>query len=145
MLKKYVLGFYFITDTPQVLMIERTDHTWQHGLINGIGGKIEQGEFSLDAMEREFKEEVGLIIPGEMWNKVMEIGRVGDWSMSIYWFEGKKLPTLTHNDEGILGFHDMSHRLPDNTEPTARWVSLMCFDLRNKKFNKILIQGSDYE
>lgn len=145
MLTKYVLGFYFITGTPQVLMIERTDHTWQHGLINGIGGKIKDGEYSIEAMEREFKEETGLIIPGAMWNKVMEIGTKEKWNMSIYWFEGKKLPPIMINDEGNLLFLDMSHRLPDNTEPTARWAALMCFDLRNEKFNKILIQGSEYE
>lgn len=59
MKKRYVLGFLFNIDYSQVALIEKLKPKWQKGKINGIGGKIERGETSLNAMIREFKEETG--------------------------------------------------------------------------------------
>jgi 8-oxo-dGTP diphosphatase len=60
MKKNYVLGFLFSIDEEWVLLIEKTKPEWQRGKLNGIGGKIEIGERSHDAMVREFKEETSL-------------------------------------------------------------------------------------
>ena len=53
----YVLGFAFDEEKQNVLLIKKTKPDWQKGFFNGIGGKIEAGETSLEAMIREFKEE----------------------------------------------------------------------------------------
>lgn len=59
-IKNYVAGFMFSKDERNVLVIEKQTPEWQRGLFNAIGGKLEAGETSLDAMIREFKEETGL-------------------------------------------------------------------------------------
>lgn len=61
----YVLGFAIQQkhedDSMNVLLLRRTKPGhWQHGRLNGLGGKVESGESPRDAMYREFGEETGL-------------------------------------------------------------------------------------
>jgi 8-oxo-dGTP diphosphatase len=60
MKKKYVVGFAFSHDYSRVVLIRKNKPKWQVGLLNGVGGKLEDGEDYIDAMEREFKEEAGV-------------------------------------------------------------------------------------
>ena len=55
----YVVGLMFNKSMSQVALIRKQKPKWQAGLLNGIGGKIEDGETGLDAMRREFYEETG--------------------------------------------------------------------------------------
>lgn len=62
-MKKYVLGFAFSKDFggyDTVLLIKKNRPEWQAGHLNGVGGKVEEGEEFIDAMIREFKEETDL-------------------------------------------------------------------------------------
>jgi len=58
-MKGYVLGFMFSEDHKHVVLIRKNKPVWQAGSMNGVGGKIEEGEEPLDAMIREFTEETG--------------------------------------------------------------------------------------
>ena len=60
-----VAGFLFRGD--DVLLVKKTKPSWQAGLFNGIGGKIKDGEKPIDAMYREFSEEVGWHINEPNW------------------------------------------------------------------------------
>jgi len=55
----YVVGFCFNKNKDMVVLIEKLKPTWQQGLLNGVGGKIEDNENAQEAMAREFKEETG--------------------------------------------------------------------------------------
>src|SRR5262245_46641476 len=58
--KRYAVGFVFVEfDGPWVLLLRKTRPAWQAGKLNGPGGHIEDGESDIDAMRREFLEEVG--------------------------------------------------------------------------------------
>ena len=46
----------------QILLAKRADHQHQGGLWEFPGGKVEQGESVMDALVREFKEEVNITI-----------------------------------------------------------------------------------
>ena len=59
---RFVVGFAFGENKDTILLIKKLRPEWQKGLLNGIGGKIEKGESSLDAMRRECKEETGLTL-----------------------------------------------------------------------------------
>ncbi len=68
---EYVLTFAFDKRLESVWLIEKQKPEWQKGCLNGIGGKIEEGESPMEAAIRELKEESGLevdvLIPvGEM-------------------------------------------------------------------------------
>lgn len=55
----YVLGFAFDFDLEHVALIRKNRPKWQAGRLNGIGGKVDEGEHPESAMVREFDEETG--------------------------------------------------------------------------------------
>jgi 8-oxo-dGTP diphosphatase len=55
----YVVGF-LRDESDSVLLVRKLKPKWQAGHLNGIGGKIEDGETAISAMIREWKEETGL-------------------------------------------------------------------------------------
>jgi 8-oxo-dGTP pyrophosphatase MutT (NUDIX family) len=58
-MKRYVVGFCFDFNHENVLLICKNRPDWQAGRLNGLGGKIEDGESPLTAVGREFAEETG--------------------------------------------------------------------------------------
>lgn len=59
-MKHYVLGFVFSRNHDKVLLIRKERPSWQAGLWNGIGGKIDEKDLDpLEAMQRETTEEIG--------------------------------------------------------------------------------------
>lgn len=54
---EYSCGFLINKDNNLVALVRKEKPTWQHGLLNGIGGKIEEGESPTICMVREFREE----------------------------------------------------------------------------------------
>ncbi len=59
---RYVCGFLFSPDYEVVALIKKNKPDFLKGYFNGIGGHIEEGEYSHDAMVREFEEETGVHI-----------------------------------------------------------------------------------
>jgi 8-oxo-dGTP diphosphatase len=58
-MKSYVVGFLFDDEAERVVLIRKRKPAWQAGRLNGVGGKIEEGETPLVAMIREYEEEAG--------------------------------------------------------------------------------------
>lgn len=62
-IKKYVCGFLFSPDGKKVVLVRKNKPEWQKGLLNGVGGKVEEFDFGpLAAMQREFEEETTVYI-----------------------------------------------------------------------------------
>jgi len=66
--KLYVLGFAFNAEADHVVLVHKERPEWQKGLINGVGGKVEDfdAEYA-NGMSREFKEETGVFIAEPDW------------------------------------------------------------------------------
>jgi hypothetical protein len=70
---EYVCGFAFTR--PQhpsphscwVLLIRKAKPDWMKGKLNGVGGKIEQGESVYEAQAREVLEETGITTTPDQW------------------------------------------------------------------------------
>lgn len=59
----YVAGFLMnAEDSGSTVLVSKLQPEWQRGLLNGVGGKIEEGEHPYQAMVREFQEETGLLV-----------------------------------------------------------------------------------
>jgi len=66
-MKKYTVGFIFSKNLKRVLLVHKTAPAWQVGYINGVGGKVEEGEDKFDCVVREVKEEAGIDSIKEGW------------------------------------------------------------------------------
>jgi 8-oxo-dGTP pyrophosphatase MutT (NUDIX family) len=56
--RRYTAGFLFYRQ--QVLLVRKKHPLWQAGLMNAVGGEIEEGESPMVCMVREFREEANL-------------------------------------------------------------------------------------
>ena len=69
----YVLGFLFRADCKSVILIRKSKPKWQSGRLNGVGGKIEESESPIEALNREFKEETGADTTLISWREFCEL------------------------------------------------------------------------
>ncbi len=66
----YVAGFAFDESLKTVVLIEKQKPDWQKGKLNGVGGKVEGTDTSIEhAMEREFEEETSVKVDRSRWKK----------------------------------------------------------------------------
>lgn len=72
--QEYVVGFMFDDSMSNVALIRKQKPEWQAGLLNGIGGKIEEAELPAHAMSREFSEEAGFYVPAADWKNFCSMG-----------------------------------------------------------------------
>ena len=122
-MKKYVVGFVFDKTYEKVLLIKKNRPEWQKGKINGLGGKIEEGETSIEAMRREFLEECGLDVPIEDWFCFCEYNIIIPESACIYFYTATvdDIHEAKSTTDEIINvcFPDM---LPGNVIPNLKWL-----------------------
>lgn len=63
----YSLAFVLDTTLESVVLIRKIRPNWQHGLLNGVGGHVEEGETPLECVCREFYEEANVIVDKYSW------------------------------------------------------------------------------
>lgn len=68
---RYCVGLCFTGYPPVFVARRKARPNWQRGLINAPGGEVRERERPGEAMEREFREETGLIIPEAAWNEFL--------------------------------------------------------------------------
>ena len=134
-MKLYCLGFAL--HGHGVLLVEKLRPSWQKGLWNGVGGKVEPGEPAFQAMQREFLEETGLVV--EDWRPICTL-HGPDWEVSVYtaqvdgqepkqctdekvgWWPVNRLPPHVTNLPWLLamiGDSDLAGRPLDVTYPNS--------------------------
>jgi len=72
-MKLFTVGFVFDTTLEQVLLVHKLKPATQAGKLNGVGGKIEDGETAIECMVRECQEESALLIPAVDWKEYATI------------------------------------------------------------------------
>jgi 8-oxo-dGTP diphosphatase len=117
----YVLGFVFTPDAERVALIKKLRPKWQAGKLNGIGGKIEDGETPMECISREFEEETGVSIPWVDDNYFMTLR--GDIS-TVYCFAyktSKEARIKTTTDEEV-GYYGVSNLPSLDTVDNLQWL-----------------------
>lgn len=100
MITHYVLGFMFSECKRNVVLIEKNRPEWQAGLLNGVGGHVEDfDESSHAALVREFEEETGVLQP--TWTHYAHLGSPDKFSMDVYYSTGNTDRVQTMTDERI--------------------------------------------
>ena len=127
---KYVVGFMFNPAEDAVLLIRKTHPNRQKGKLNGVGGRIDDGESALEAMRREFLEEVG--IEQSNWQQFCVLGDAREWQIHFFWTIGPigKAKALTDEPPEL---HCVAS-LPKDTIPNLHWLIPMALSM---KFERI--------
>lgn len=123
---QYVVGFLFTQDGLLLAMVRKNKPEWQAGCLNGIGGKIEEGETPLQAMHREFMEETG--VEGVDWQPRLVLDG-GHFVLNIFSaFDSKSfLEVRTMEAEEIVKVQ--VNDLPDlRTIDNLRWLVPLLLD-----------------
>jgi 8-oxo-dGTP diphosphatase len=130
---KYVVGFMFDKTISNVALIRKLKPEFQKGLLNGIGGKVEDNESFDAAMIREFFEEAGFITLN--WkNFCLMQGKNNDnseFQIEFYYIIGELEKLISMTDEKleivktndvILGKEKVIGNLP--------WLVALCLDFK---------------
>lgn len=139
-MKTYTLGFIFSQDLSEVLLMHKNRPDWQVGRLNGVGGKIEVNEESVDCIVREVLEEAGVKTEKESWTYFGEI-KSDDWRVDLYtliYLENSK-DFFTATDEKIEWFR--VDDLPNNILKNLNWIIPLAMDrLNNKELKSCLVE-----
>ena len=127
----YVVGFLFSEDRRQVILINKMHPEWQAGLLNGVGGKVEQGETPEEAMEREFLEETGM--PAVGWQQVALLRCP---NCLVYFFRGFGIienikqghQSPTDEQVCVMGLDAFQLYFRNKAVQPVSWMIQMCLD-----------------
>lgn len=119
----YCLGFAFTDYDNFVVLIKKNKPAWQKGLLNGVGGRVEDGECCNVAMAREFEEETGVKTLECDWTRFTEM-KFAD--VLVYCF-AIRLPRHNQNvasptDEYVALFSIYDVRNHPKVIPNLRWL-----------------------
>jgi 8-oxo-dGTP diphosphatase len=125
----YALGFAFNKEHTHVALIKKNKPTWQAGLLNGIGGKIEEGEEPIEAMVREFREESGIESEWFQWRELLTMGSE-DWTVYVYYTNVLDISKAESLTDEIVGVYDVNKILLDRTLSISNlpWIISLILD-----------------
>lgn len=120
-MKEYVLGFMFALSDPIVALIKKNRPEWQAGRVNGIGGKVEEGEHPDRAIVREFREETGVTTEVNEWRR-FGVLEAPDYNVHLYSCRSDRIGQLqSTTDEKVL-FYGLEALGGDEVLPNLRWL-----------------------
>ena len=127
--KKYVLGFMFNPEATSVLLIRKNRPDWQRGLLNGIGGKVNEFETPMNAIIREFREETGVDV-GENWDcRILLMNRIISYNIWIFSVFSKEIHHADALTDESLSLVPVS-LIPSMNEviPNLKWMIPLILD-----------------
>lgn len=139
-MKSYTVGFVFDSSLEEVALILKTHPDWQKGKLNGIGGRIEEGETSLECIVREIKEETGLSTEPSLWQHFATIyeneAKVDILALK---YGGPKDKVKTKTDEKVSWYN--AKDLPEKTVQGVSWLIPLAFErLRGTEFEVVEVR-----
>jgi 8-oxo-dGTP diphosphatase len=135
----YCLGFAFTDHDNFVVLIRKNKPAWQKGLLNGVGGKLEQYEFCNAGMAREFEEETGIKTLGTDWTPFTEMcfKDAGVYCYAIRLPENNQtLPQTTEEQVGLFSIIDVRNH--PKVIPNLRGLVPMALEALNNSFDNLI-------
>jgi 8-oxo-dGTP diphosphatase len=132
----YVVGFMFNPVENAVLLLRKNRPTWQIGKLNGIGGRVEDGETPQQAMRRECVEEVGLDV--DSWNEFCVLSDERGWRIHFLSAVGPIMNASVMTDE--LPEVVSVFALPFDVIPNLTWLIPMALSMRFERIDYFDVQ-----
>lgn len=132
----YVCGFCFDPNGEQIVLIKKNRPEWQSGLLNGVGGKIEENELIHEAMEREFYEETGVVMKNWKLFCKYEGKDYTVYFHSIFSEEYDKVESKTDEEVDVYKVSELNwdmkdiDRLRNRTIDNLKWLIPLALDSR---------------
>lgn len=136
--RKYVCGFMFDESRCCVLLIHKLRPDWQAGKLNGVGGRVEEGETEAEAMRREFKEETG--IDHSRWQLFCVLKDARGWPVYFFFALGKITLAKTTTDEIPRYLPVERVQTRDDVIPNLRWLIPMAHSMQFESISHFSIQ-----
>ncbi|MBA3724080.1 MAG: NUDIX domain-containing protein [Candidatus Levybacteria bacterium] len=139
-MKTFSLGFVFDASMERVLLIHKNRPDWQKGKLNGIGGKVEEGEDSLGCMVRETLEETGLRIDAKDWKHFAQIhDAYGLVAVYAAVYTGSPADAKNAEDQKVEWI--VIQHLPTTVIKNLRWLIPAAVDkIGDASFKKIIVE-----
>lgn len=83
-MQRYCLGFAFDT-SGNVVLIRKNRPDCMKGKLNGVGGKVNEGETYRYAMVREFQEETGVDTSSFMWQRFASLTDDINYEIDVFY------------------------------------------------------------
>lgn len=131
-MENYVVGFLFDEDYEEVVLIRKNRPDWQAGLLNGVGGKIEEGEDPEEAMRREFEEEAGK--DHKKWDLFSHLSVKGT-DIDLWFFSGVGIENVETQTDEEIEIREVDNIRYLETIPNLDWLVPMA--MKTRKDNSI--------
>jgi len=117
----------FTEDMKRVVLIKKNKPEWQKGLLNGVGGHVEEFEFSENAMIREFEEETGIkTVTGQWYNFALMTGEKFDVDCYFCVSNSALFAASMTEEEVTVPF--VNHLSKDQILSNISWLLGLCLD-----------------
>lgn len=129
---EYVVGFMFNPAENVVLLIRKNRPSWQVGKLNGIGGRVEDGESAEQAMRRKCVEEVGLDC--DSWKRFCTLSDERGWTIHFLWTVGpvRNASAMTDEQPEVVNVCC----LPFDVIPNLKWLIPMALTMRFERVSQ---------
>lgn len=135
-MKEQVAGFLFDRIFDRVVLIRKTHPEWQAGKFNAIGGTVEDGEYPVETMRREFMEEAGMSIYD--WSLFCTLDDQRGWRVYFFFAVGSIDACESKTDEKLDIF--LVDELPKNIIPNLRWLIPMALSMESERCDEFIIR-----
>lgn len=133
----YVVGFAFNLERSSVLLVRKLRPKWQKGCLNGIGGKVEDGETHLEAMNRECLEETGLLLSWIYRGMMTGINNDGNpFECHIYYAYGN-IHQFKQMEDELLRVYPVQSLEGEKTVENLKWLIPFGISNDGAKFMKL--------
>jgi 8-oxo-dGTP diphosphatase len=125
-----VVGFMFSKDKKRVVLIRKEKPSWQAGLLNGVGGKLEPTETYHEAMAREFAEETGVGTDPVDWEYMGRMHGPG-WVVSVFRTFGNEADQaipMTKEQVSVFGVDTLLSEYLLDCVSNLSWLIPFCLD-----------------
>jgi len=123
----------------KVVLIRKNKPEWMAGLLNAVGGHVEEGETFEQAAQREYHEETGHLTPLEAWVPFMRLFRPGNSpetlrTLECYWCVCDIMHQAKSMTEELVGVFDVQSLVShEDIVKDTLWILLMAREAASRR------------